>query len=119
MTVDILERAAAALTALDTDALLSLYADDFSFEDTSSGECINDKERLREYFRRLFLLPRVRFSEVAFFRCGDLGAGEWTWSGLSLESNQPYSIRGASLFTLDHERITREVIFYDPRNAYK
>jgi hypothetical protein len=54
MPAEILERAAAALTALDTDTLLSLYSDDFTFEDTSSGECIQDKKPLGEYFRRLF-----------------------------------------------------------------
>jgi hypothetical protein len=66
--------------------LVSLYSEDFVFEDTPSGDTITDKMKLREYFDRLFALPEVKFSNVNFFNCGKTGAGVWTWSGKSLES---------------------------------
>jgi len=118
MEVEVLKRAAEALVSLDAEELVSLYADDFVLEDASSGNTITNKKELREYYERLFSLPEVRFSDVTFFRCGDCGAGEWTWSGRSLESGKDYSIKGASIFGLGEDEIKSESIFYDPRKAY-
>ena len=118
MEVEVLKRAGEALVSLDAEELVSLYADDFVLEDTSSGNIITNKRELREYYDRLFLLPEVRFSNVTFFRCGDWGAGEWTWSGRSLGSGKDYSIKGASIFSLGEDEIKSESIFYDPRKAY-
>ena len=118
MSDDVLHLAEKALVDLNTDALVSLYADDFLFEDTSSGDRITDKEELRRYFDRLFSMPDVNFSEVSFCHIGNKAAGRWTWYGSSLQSGQEYKIRGASLFELEGDRIKEEVIFYDPRSAY-
>jgi len=118
MEVEVLKRAQEALVSLDVEGLVSLYADDFVFEDTSSGDTITNKKELRGYYERLLSLPEVRFSNVIFFRCGDCGAGEWTWSGRSLGSGKDYSIKGASIFSLEKDEITSESIFYDPRKAY-
>jgi hypothetical protein len=118
MEVEVLKRAEQALVSLDADELVSLYADDFTLEDTSSGITISNKKELREYYERLFSLPEVRFLNITFFRCGDCGAGEWTWSGRSLESGKDYSIKGASIFSLGEDEIKSESIFYDPRKAY-
>lgn len=115
MQAEVLGRAEVALISLDAEALVALYSDDFVFEDTASGETITGKRKLRAYFDRLFALPEVRFSDVRFFRCANLGAGEWTWSGKSPQSGQDYSIRGASLFVLGENEINKETIFYDPR----
>jgi steroid delta-isomerase-like uncharacterized protein len=118
MEVEVLKRAEEALVSLDAEELVSLYADDFVLEDTSSGDTITNKKELREYYERLFSLPEVRFINVTFFRCGDCGAGEWTWSGRSLGSGKDYSIKGASIFSLGEDEIKSESIFYDPRKAY-
>jgi steroid delta-isomerase-like uncharacterized protein len=119
MESKVLKEAAEALASLDAESLVSLYADDFVFEDTASGECITKKTDLRKYFDRLFSLPEVQFPDVRFFSCGDKGAGEWTWTGKSIRSGKDYSVRGASLFILGQGCILRETIFYDPRAAYE
>jgi steroid delta-isomerase-like uncharacterized protein len=118
MAIDVLRKAEVALAALDTKVLASLYADDFLFEDTASGDRITEKDELIAYFDRLFSLPGVSFHDVSFFSLGERGAGQWTWEGSSLQSGQPYSIRGASLFRIEGDRIKEEIIFYDPRTAY-
>ncbi|NIS79853.1 MAG: hypothetical protein GTO14_06520 [Anaerolineales bacterium] len=118
MTTDVLRQAKTALVALDAKVLVSLYAEDFLFEDTASGDRISDKAELKSYFDRLFSLPNVNFSNVSFFGLGERAAGQWTWGGSSLQSGQRYSIRGASLFKIEHDRIKEEIIFYDPRSAY-
>ena len=115
MGSDVLKRAEEALVTLDTDTLVSLYSDDFVFEDTSSGDKITVKGALKAYFNRLFSLPGVKFSDVRFFGCENRAAGEWVWYGKSLETGVDYAIRGASLFVLSEEHIKRETIFYDPR----
>lgn len=118
MPTNVLEEAEKALVGLDAEKLVSLYADDFVFEDTSAKERITNKLELMAYFKRLFSMPGVSFDNVAFFRIGDRAAGEWTWGGKSLQSGTDYEIRGASLFTLEGETIKAETIFYDPREAY-
>ncbi len=118
MAIDVLRQAENALVDLDTKALVSLYAEDFLFEDTASGDRITDKDELKAYFDRLFSLPDVNFSNVSFFGLGERAAGQWTWEGSSLQSGQRYSIRGASIFKILGDRIKEEIIYYDPRSAY-
>lgn len=118
MDSDVLQQAERALVALDTEALVSVYAADFIFEDTASGDRITGRDELKAYFDRLFSMPDVNFSDVSFFGLGDRAAGRWTLEGTSLQSGQRYSIRGASLFKLEGNRIKEEIIFYDPRSAY-
>ncbi len=119
MSTNVLEEAEKALVGLDVEKLVSLYADEFVFEDTSTKDRITDKDHLKKYFERLFSMPEVSFSNVFFFALGDRAAGEWTWSGNSVQNGMAYSIRGASLFIIDGDAIKEEKIFYDPRDAYK
>ena len=118
MSSKLLQRAAKALVALDAEALVALYADEFVLEDASSGNRITDKKELRAYYDRLFSMPSVHFSDVSFYHMGKRAAGRWTWGGSSLETGHEFKIRGASLFELEDDRIKEEVLFYDPRSAY-
>lgn len=93
------------------EALTSLYSEAFVFEDTSSGDYITDREKLMEYFDRLFALSEVTFSDIQFFACSDdRGCGEWAWFGKSFKSGLDYSVRGASLFVLGEGGIKRETM---------
>lgn len=114
---DVLRQAEQALLSMDVELLVSLYSEEFLFEDTASGDLITDRDELRGYFDRLFSMPDVTFSNVSFYRLGDKGAGTWAWTGTSVQSGEAYSIRGASLFKLDGDTIKEEIIFYDPRSA--
>lgn len=117
MPTSVLDLAEDALVALDSQGLVSLYASEFTFEDTSAGLRIDTKEALIDYFDQLFALPNVKFSNVSFFAAGDRGAGQWTWEGKSGQSGTPFAIRGASLFRLKGATIAEEILFYDPRPA--
>jgi steroid delta-isomerase-like uncharacterized protein len=114
---DIFQRVTAALESLDTETLVSCYADEFLFEDIPSNEVITNKEELRAYFQRLFSLPNVRFSNASFFACEDKGAGEWIWSGTKPSSGVEFSVRGASIIELQDGKISRETLYFDPRPA--
>lgn len=115
MESEILKLAEDAQRKLNAEDLISLYSENFLFEDTSSVNYITEKEKLREHFDRLFPLPEVKFTDVNFITCGGQGWGEWTWSGKSIKSGLDYSIRGASFFALSEGKIKRETIFYDPQ----
>lgn len=117
MAQDHLQRAVAALQALDAEQLVSLYADSFTFEDPALGEVISGRTRLRAYFESLFALPGVSFSDADVFSSGDRGAARWTWSGTNPRTGRHFAIKGASLFEVGPDGITRETIFYDPSPA--
>ncbi|KPL19074.1 MAG: hypothetical protein AMJ92_05115 [candidate division Zixibacteria bacterium SM23_81] len=114
---DVLQMIKTALESLDTETLVSCYADEFVFEGIPSNETVTNKEELRPYFQRLFSLPNVQFSNVLFFACEDKGAGEWVWSGTKPSSGVEYSVRGASLIKLRDGKISRETLYFDPRPA--
>lgn len=117
MTMDEhMDAAASALEALDAESLVGLYVHGFVFEDPAAGLAISTREELAAYFKALFSMPDVAFSEVTFFRCGNRAAGTWLWSGTN-RRGEPYSVRGASVFDLAEGGIRREVVFYDPRPA--
>lgn len=117
MSGSYLDVVSAALQALDTEALVALYADGFAFEDPGLGQTIGTRDELRAYFEGLFGWADVSFGDVAVFSCGNRGAAEWTWSGTSPSSKRRFSIRGASIFEVGANGITRETIYYDPRPA--
>lgn len=106
-----------ALEGLDTEKIVAAYHDNFVFEDAASAHRIADKEALRAYFRRLFTLPKVAFSEVTVYEAEAFAAIEWTWSGAKPSSGEAYRVRGASVMELRDGRIARETIYYDPRAA--
>ncbi len=112
----ILRQGEKALIKLDAEALVALYAPDFLFEDTASGNRMTNKSELRAYYDRLFSLPDVSFTDVSFFSMGEKAAGQWTWCGRS-QSGEKFAIRGASLFKLGEDGIREEILFYDPRSA--
>jgi hypothetical protein len=116
---EILHQVEETLISRDAERLVSLYAPDYLFEDTASGERITDRAELNSYFEQLFSLPGVQFSDVRFFALGERGAGQWTWSGRSKASGEYYAIRGASLFKLAEDGMREEIIFNDPRPLYR
>ncbi len=117
MATHVLERAKTALESLDTEGLVSCYADHFLFEDVSSELQITEKAELKSYFERLFALPNVRFSDTIIYDCDAWAALEWTWSGTVQGSDVGYRIRGASIIELRNGKIARETIYFDPRPA--
>lgn len=112
-----LDALGAALQALDTEALVALYADGFAFEDPALEQTIRTRDELRAYFEALFGWADTSFRDVAVFSCGSRGAAEWTWSAISPSLNRQFSIRGASIFEVGASGIIRETIYYDPRPA--
>jgi len=110
-----LQHAKEGLEELDTEKILSAYAEGFVFEDVPSGESISDRAQLRAYFEALFALPQVAFSEVKVYESENFAAVEWTWSSTKRSSGQAYRVKGASIIELRDGSIARESLYYDPR----
>ena len=66
----VLGRAERALRDLDSDTLVSLYADTFLFEDTSAGLRIETKQGLREYFELTLRVAQRQVLGRSLFRHG-------------------------------------------------
>lgn len=117
MIASFLQSLKMALESLDSDRVLSHYADDVVFMDPAAGDewAIKGKEELRRYFQRLFSLPEAKFEIASIFECNGRGAAEWIWSGSRPDENRRYRIRGASIVELRDDKIVRETIYYDPR----
>ncbi len=110
---ELLNEAAGALTASDTNAIMRLYADDAVFEDVPSGESFHGQLAVRRMFEALFT-PSTRF-HVARIRAGPgWGALEWVWSGRTRKTGMAFDVRGVSVLDISGSRITKEAIYYDP-----
>ena len=115
MHSNVMRAVPAALQALDTGSLINLYAQDFLFEDIPSGIRITEKDSLREYFERLFALPKVSFSVSKVFEANNFAVMEWIWSGEQISTQETYRIKGISVLELREEKVVRETIYFDPR----
>ena len=117
MATQALQDAKEALESLDTERILSIYHDAFLFEDLPSGARITERPALEAYFRSLFALPDIAFTEVNVHEAPTFAVIEWTWSGTSQSSGKRYEVRGASVVELAGDKIARETLYYDPRAA--
>ena len=117
MPANLLRAAKEALEGLDTNKIVEIYAKNFLFEDTSSGEQITDREALRKYFQQLFALPQASFTDIRVYEAECFAVLEWTWGGVSSTSGEPFNVRGASVIELSDGKVIRESIYYDPKPA--
>jgi len=117
MPAKVLQDAKDALQGLNVEKILQIYADEFLFEDTSAKQRIVDRTILREYFRRLFAMPGVSFSDIKVFEAEQFAALEWTWGGVNRSSGELFKVRGGSVMELSEGKVRRESIYYDPQSA--
>ncbi len=113
---EVLEAAAKALTACDTDAIVPLYADDATFEDVPSGTSFRGKAAVRSMFEALFA-PSTRFRVVSIRSAHGWGVLEWVWSGRTRKTGTAFDVRGVSVLEISGPKVTKETIYYDPAPA--
>jgi len=117
MSANTLQEAKEALEGLDVDKIMEVYAENFLFEDPSSGEQITDREALRKYFQQLFALPQASFTDIRVYEAESFAALEWTWGGVSRTTGRLFHIKGVSVVELSINKEIRESIYYDPKPA--
>ena len=112
-----LKKAFKALESLNTAELVSCYHDEFLFEDTVYKLKITDKESFARYLNNLFASPSVSFKVVSSFESDGMAAAEWLWKGKRKDSEEYFSVKGASIYEIKEGLIKRESIYYDVRDA--
>ena len=112
----------AAWNAHDSEALLSLFANDCVYEDVALGRIEQGKERVRSLVQSVFAdLEDFRMEAKSAFGVGDWGATEWTMTGTFVHSSVPgltatgrsFAVRGATILQLRDGKIHRNSDYLD------
>jgi steroid delta-isomerase-like uncharacterized protein len=106
----------------DVDRLLALYTDDAVWEEIAIGLAAEGPDQIRAHLDRLFAAtPDIAYEVTSAFVAGDRAVLEWvvtgTYSGdfpgLPPAAGQPFSFRGASVFTLADGKIRHYTEYWD------
>ncbi len=112
---------AAAWSSSDADKVVALFTDDCVYEDVTMGIVNRGKQELKS-FAKTFLsaFPDMKCELQTRFVSGTLGSAEWTLSGTHTgdapglpATNKSFSLRGASVFELQGDKIRRCSDYWD------
>jgi steroid delta-isomerase-like uncharacterized protein len=117
----VLEDWAGAWSSQDADKVLALFTDDCVYEDVTMGMVNHGKTELRSFANTFFgAFPDLKIELHSRFVCGTLGSAEWTLSGTHRgdapglpATNKHASVRGASVFELQGDKIKRCSDYWD------
>ena len=119
---DTIQRYFDAFNAGDTDAMLACLADDVAHH-VNEGQLRSGKEKFAEFCAHMSRCYRERLTYMVIFAddSGTRAAAEYTVNGTYLQTDdglpvatgQTYRLPAGSFFTLDGDRITRIVTYYN------
>ena len=119
---DTIQRYFDAFNAGDTDAMLACLADDVAHH-VNEGQLRSGKEKFAEFCAHMSRCYRERLTDMVIFAddSGTRAAAEYTVNGTYLQTDdglpvatgQTYRLPAGSFFTLDGDRITRIVTYYN------
>jgi steroid delta-isomerase-like uncharacterized protein len=113
---------AAIWSSRNLEAVDLLYANDAVYEDVPDGISFEGIDEIRASFEEdLSWASDFNCEIVSLFVSGNRGVLEWVWSGtqtgaipgLLPATGNPFSVRGATLFTFDNGRIKRQSNYFD------
>lgn len=122
----VVARWAAAWNAQDPAAMAALFTDDGVYEDLAFGASFEGKEGVAEWVGiTSSVIPDAAVELVGAFRAGDRATAEWIFTGTQLPAagieaqvgRESFSIRVASVFELEGDRIRRVTDYYNPSAA--
>jgi steroid delta-isomerase-like uncharacterized protein len=97
------------------EKFLSLFTDDCTYEDVATGATMHGKAELAQFYqlgRNAF--PNFKFELTSSFRAGNRAGAEWIASGTHRgdlpelpATNKTFSLRGASAFELQGDKVKR------------
>ena len=117
----ILDDWAVAWSVHDTDKLLSLFTDDFVYEDVTLGAVHNGKAELKGFADTLFtVFPDFKVELASGFIAGNWAGAEWTMSGTQKgdlpeipATGKHFSVRGSTICELLEGKIKRNSDYWD------
>lgn len=107
----------AAWNSHDPEKLLPLYTKDAVYEDVAFGEVSRGPAELRKFAASFMeAVPDLKLELTGSAIQGDHGTIEWVLSGTDkdiFKTGKKFTVRGASVLTLAHGKISRNLDFYD------
>jgi steroid delta-isomerase-like uncharacterized protein len=118
----LLEEWLAAFNTGDTERLLALYTGEAVWEEVAIGLETRGPDEIRTHLERLFTAsPDINYDVTGGFVADDHAVLEWVvtgtyradFPGLPPATGQPFSFRGASVFTLADGKISHYTEYWD------
>lgn len=107
----------------DSDKLLSLFAEDFTYEEVYSGKSYTDKNGLTGYMESTISgIPDSKFDILAVVANKKMAVVEWVWKGtnsigwesLGIPATDKYfELRGVSVLTIENDLIKKCSDYWD------
>ena len=117
----VIENWAAAWSSSDADKVVALFTDDCVYEDVTMGIVNRGKQELKSFAKTFSgAFSDMKFELQTRFVSGTVGSAEWTASGTHTgdapglpATNKYVSLRGASVFELQGNKIKRCSDYWD------
>ncbi|GAC1631980.1 MAG: hypothetical protein NVS9B14_04600 [Candidatus Acidiferrum sp.] len=113
----------AAWNSHDTAKMEPLFTSDIVYEDVAFGEINHGIPELKKFANQFFeLAPDLKLELVNSAIEGNHGTIEWILSGTDkgiFKTQRKFKVRGVSVLTLDHGKISRNLDYYDAATIMK
>jgi steroid delta-isomerase-like uncharacterized protein len=117
----VLDDWAAASSSHDVDKFLALFTEDCVYEDVTMGVVNQGKQQLRDFTNAFFgAFPDLDIQLKTRFASGPFGSAEWLMTGTHQgdfpgmpATHKRMSVRGASVFELQGDKIRRCSDYWD------
>jgi steroid delta-isomerase-like uncharacterized protein len=105
----------------DADRLLSLFADDCTYEDVAMGVVCHNKDELRDFYNLVFsAFPDLKIELKTHFIADDQAGAEWVMTGTQNgdlpalpATHKTCNIRAATIMELQGDKIRRNTDYWD------
>src|SRR5215831_9803639 len=117
------ERWITAWNSHDSAKVVPLFTADVVYEDVAFGEINHGTEELKKFSGEFFLaVPDLNMQLAECSIEGNHGSIEWLMSGTDkgvFKTGKKFKVRGVSIITLDHGKISRNLDYYDSASIMK
>lgn len=113
----------AAWNSHNPEKLVVLFTNGVVYEDVAFGEVSHGPAELRKFAASFIeAVPDLKLELAASAIQGNHGSIEWVLSGTDkgiFKTGKKFTVRGVSIITLDHGKISRNLDFYDSATIMK
>lgn len=107
----------------DAEKLISLFSDEFQYNEVASGRSFTNNEALTSYFERTIAgIPDTKFEVISIFANDNYAAVEWIWKGTNSvgwdymgipATGKTIELPGVSVMEIVNGKIIRNSDYWD------